>query len=132
MKKIIVIMIVSLVSNQLIAQTSAPTTGAKMLSTAESKKQNTNIETTINGIPYSQYKAQQDALKAKQKQAAPGKTPRFQAVTANPEELKEVSTPQKMAPTTSASKIVAVKEYTDKTSSTPVAKPVNIQQQPGS
>ena len=73
MKKIIGIMVISLLSNQLIAQTSAPTSGAKMLSTAESKKQNSNTETTINGIPYSQYKAQQDALK--QKQASENKAP---------------------------------------------------------
>ena len=131
MKKIIGIMMVSLVSNQLIAQTSSPTSGAKMLSTAESKKQNTNTETTINGIPYSQYKAQQDALKDKQEQAAPGSTPKLKAVTGNPEELKAVSTPQKVATTAPASKTVAVKEYAVKNLSVPVAKQAITQQVSG-
>lgn len=122
---------VTLVSNQLIAQTSAPTSGAKMLSTAESKKQNTKTETTINGIPYSQYKAQQDAIKAKQKQAWPASTPKLQAVTGNPEELKAVSTPQKVATTAPASKTVAVIEYAVKNSSVPVAKQAITQQVTG-
>ena len=68
MKKIIGILVVSLVTNQLIAQTAGPSAGAKVLSIAESKKVNGNAETTINGMPYSQYKAQQDALKLKQQQ----------------------------------------------------------------
>ncbi len=131
MKKIIGILVVSLVSNQLIAQTSAPTTGAKMLSTAESKKQNTNTETMINGIPYSQYKAQQDAIKVKQEKAAPASVPTLQAVTGNPDELKTVSTPQKVASTSPASKKVAVKEYAVTTSSVPVAKQAITQQVTG-
>jgi hypothetical protein len=125
MKKILGIMMVTLLSNQLTAQTSAPTSGAKMLSTAESKKQNANTETTINGIPYSQYKAQQDALKIKQEQAVPAPAPKLKAVTGNPEELKAVSPAQKAATTAPAAKTG------ETTSSAPVAKTAITQQGSG-
>jgi hypothetical protein len=68
MKKIILIAIVLFAGHSVFAQTSSPTSGAKYLTTEESKKMNANVETTINGKPYSQYKAEQDALK-KQREA---------------------------------------------------------------
>lgn len=63
MKKIIITLLISVTVQQLIAQSSSPSSTAKMASIEESRKANGNAETTINGIPYSQYKAQQDALK---------------------------------------------------------------------
>ena len=69
MKKIIGILLMSFISYNLSAQNSSPSAAAKAASTEESKKYNGNAETLINGKPYSQYKAEQDALK-QQKEAA--------------------------------------------------------------
>ncbi|MBK8494606.1 MAG: hypothetical protein IPL50_05925 [Chitinophagaceae bacterium] len=72
MKKIISISFIALISClTLTAQqsfTSIPLTGGekvKVMSTQEANTLNGVAQPTINGIPYSQYKAQQDALKQK-------------------------------------------------------------------
>lgn len=68
MKKIIGVLVLMSVWYLALGQTNSPTGNAKYLTTEESKKYNANGETMINGKPYSQYKAEQEALK-KQKQA---------------------------------------------------------------
>ncbi|MBK9532343.1 MAG: hypothetical protein IPO42_11310 [Chitinophagaceae bacterium] len=73
MKKIISISFIALISClTLTAQqsfTPIPLTGGekvKVMSTQEANALNGKAEPTINGMPYSQYKAQQEALKQKQ------------------------------------------------------------------
>lgn len=70
MKKILIVSIAALVSSSLFAQSVVPA-NAKKISIAEAKALQGNTEPTINGKPYSQYKAQQDALKNANKTVAP-------------------------------------------------------------
>lgn len=60
MKKITVITLICLVGQTVSAQTSSPTQGVKTTSTEESKKYNGNVETMMNGKPYSQYATEQN------------------------------------------------------------------------
>ena len=62
MKKIIIAVLVIFIAQNITAQSTAPA-DAKQMTIAEAKSLQGNVEPTINGIPYSQYKAQQDALK---------------------------------------------------------------------
>lgn len=69
MKKIFAITFVWVLGLQVYAQNAAdPSANAKQLTVAEANKLNGTAQPTINGKPYSQYKAEQEALK-KQKQA---------------------------------------------------------------
>ncbi|MBS1759733.1 MAG: hypothetical protein JST23_06355 [Bacteroidetes bacterium] len=70
MKKLIIVSIAAFVSSSLFSQSAVPT-NAKTMSIAEAKALQGNAEPTINGMPYSQYKAQQDALKNTNKTTAP-------------------------------------------------------------
>lgn len=69
--------------------TGAPA-GAKVMTVAEANSLNGVAQPTINGIPYSQYKAQQDALKnqqAKQQEVVP----HLKATTVSNEEIQNIN-----------------------------------------
>jgi hypothetical protein len=65
MKKIILLIGVVMVSTTMVQAQQGQSFGgnAKVLTVEEANKLNGTSQTTINGMPYSQYKAQQDALK---------------------------------------------------------------------
>jgi len=81
MKKIIITSIAVLVSAMIVqAQTSPGTPAMRTMTAEEANRANGTAQPTINGKPYSQYKAEQDALKQKQ----PVNNTNQQAPAANP------------------------------------------------
>ena len=77
MKKISVLIVLCFIANLIFAQTGQPAAvgdNYKKMTIAEANALNGTAQPTINGKPYSQYKAEQDALKL-QKQQQPSAVP---------------------------------------------------------
>lgn len=91
MNKIIALIVLSLVTANLQAQQlkSQVPANAKVMTAQEANALNGKAEPTINGIPYSQYKAQQEALKTQQ--SKPVVNPATNGRPAPNEEARQVS-----------------------------------------
>ena len=70
MKKVLIIALSSSLTTAVMSQSTVPASD-KVMTSSEARALNGGGEPTINGIPYSQYKAEQDALKQKGKQVTP-------------------------------------------------------------
>ena len=113
MRKIFIIACILSVTNSYAQSPGAP---AKSLTVQEANKLNGTASPTINGIPYSQYKAQQEALKkansqAEQKQVQQMNVP---SVITTDDIQKSATQPVEVKPTAPAVKQVSA-QYADKT-----------------
>jgi pyruvate dehydrogenase complex dehydrogenase (E1) component len=113
MRKILIIACIFSVTNSYAQSPGAP---AKSLTVQEANKLNGTASPTINGIPYSQYKAQQEALKlanlqAQQKQTQQVNVP---SVITTDDIQKSATQPVEVKPTAPAAKPVSA-QYADKT-----------------
>lgn len=91
MKKIILTGIISFcIMNTAFSQNaSGAPAGTKIMTVAEANGLNGVVQPTINGIPYSQYKAQQNALK--NQQAPQAAAPTLKVVPVTNEELQNLN-----------------------------------------
>ena len=121
MKKIIISILLIGVAAYVNAQNQSLLGSAKIITVEEANKTSGAPQTTINGIPYSQYKAQQEALKqanlqAEQKmqlQQQQQTQNMFSAVSAD-DIQKSAAKPAEVKPTAPAAKPVSA-QYADKT-----------------
>ena len=97
---------------------------AKTMSFAESNSLNGSVEPIINGIPYSQYKAQQNALK-KQQAAQQQVVPQPQLSTVAVADLK---TSEAAAPSSKKLPVIASVEDAKKVNKTAELKPVTAKE----
>jgi len=102
MKKIIFIISVVFVTFVGYSQGNATNASAKRLTVEEANRLNGVAQPTINGIPYSQYKAQQDALKQAKMAEKPVQVQSPQIKTVNVESIKASTTPQTNVATTTS------------------------------
>lgn len=100
MKKILVSITFCFIANLIFAQTAAPTTSAsgensKKMTVAEANALNGTSQATINGKPYSQYKAEQQLLKNKQQAAASAQPVTTGVTLGSNQDSKAVNSKQK-------------------------------------
>lgn len=141
MKRIFGIVLVWAFSSQINAQTSPdPAGSSKVLTVAEANALNGTAMPTINGKPYSQYKAEQEALKRQKQAQQPAQPVQDASVTvvrssgvvpapAKAEPVQKTSDNETIdiKPAVTSSEIVAVQPSVKGTSADPEAnKPVSI------
>lgn len=99
MKKILYLTILSMSTSVCMSQslTSSVPNDAKKMTIAEANALNGTAIPTINGKPYSQYKAEQDALKNKQEAVKTNSISPGSVTLGGTENLKPIDAPQKAA-----------------------------------